>query len=323
MSSATVACERRVGQTGYKTPLLVPSYSSRGFSPIGQKFSLFSAYTTSASLFSAYDIHHGALPIDAAYNSDIVLLDSGGYEAYSNSELALPKQWSVELYRAVLSRLENRTTIIPVTFDYRSQVPTENQLEAGHQLGQEFSQFSWDCLIKPESPNEPCVNVDAVVRLIPSSPHFAIFGFTETELGHSLLERAKNVRRIRETLIQTGQDCPIHVFGCLDPLTIRCYFAAGADLFDGLQWLRSVIIDEGLFRMSTRIIRERFWDKNESAVEAHFRKRNLGAISQLQHRLVDFARTGRIEALGLSPDDEAAFVKFMDDLNGGVTDVRN
>ena len=33
-------------------------------------------------------------------------------------------------------------------------------------------------------------------------------------------------------------ETPIHVFGSLDTVTTPMYFLAGADIFDGLTWLR-------------------------------------------------------------------------------------
>src|SRR5260221_13350584 len=33
-------------------------------------------------------------------------------------------------------------------------------------------------------------------------------------------------------------DIPIHIFGCFDPQTIPYLFFSGADIFDGLSWMR-------------------------------------------------------------------------------------
>ena len=294
MSSTTSASIRQIGQTGFTTPLLVPSFSSRGFSPIGPRFERFSPHTAAASLVSAYDIHHEALPLAAAYGSDIVFLDSGGYEGYSSSELSVPKPWSVEAYRDVLSRLENRTTIVPVSFDYENRQPTEDQVVAATHLANDFSQFPWDCLFKPESIELRFVNVEAILNLIPATPRFAVFGFTETELGSSILERARNILKIRTTLNDQGRDTPIHIFGCLDPRAIRFYFAAGADIFDGLQWLRSFMTEKDLFRMSSCVVREGLWDQDERAVEA----------------------------LGLDPKEVERFERIVNTVYGGGIDVR-
>jgi hypothetical protein len=267
-------------------------------------------------------MYHGALPLAAAYGSDIVFLDSGGYEGYSSSELSAPKPWSVEAYRDVLSRLENRTTIVPVSFDYENRQPTEDQVVAATQLASDFSQFPWDCLFKPESIELRVVNVEAILNLIPAAPRFAVFGFTETELGSSILERARNILRIRTTLNDQGRDTPIHLFGCLDPRAIRFYFAAGADIFDGLQWLRSFMTEADLFRMSSCVVREGLWDQNERAVEASFSIRNLEVILKLQRSLRRFAREGSVRALELDPKEGERFAHIVNNIYGGGIDVR-
>jgi len=44
---------------------------------------------------------------------------------------------------------------------------------------------------------------------------------------------------LRRTLKQVHLDAtPIHVFGSLDTLSTLLYFVMGADIFDGLTWLR-------------------------------------------------------------------------------------
>jgi hypothetical protein len=48
----------------------------------------------------------------------------------------------------------------------------------------------------------------------------------------------QNIARIRMALDKAKLDIPIHVFGSLDTVTTPMYFLAGADIFDGLTWLR-------------------------------------------------------------------------------------
>ncbi len=48
----------------------------------------------------------------------------------------------------------------------------------------------------------------------------------------------ENIARLRMALTAAGLDMPIHVFGSLDTITSPMYFLAGADIFDGLTWLR-------------------------------------------------------------------------------------
>ncbi len=48
----------------------------------------------------------------------------------------------------------------------------------------------------------------------------------------------ENIATLRMALDKAGMDTPIHIFGSLDTVTTPMYFLAGADVFDGLTWLR-------------------------------------------------------------------------------------
>ena len=52
------------------------------------------------------------------------------------------------------------------------------------------------------------------------------------------MERILNIAKLRYALDDAGIDAPIHVFGALDPVSSGAYFIAGAEIFDGLTWLR-------------------------------------------------------------------------------------
>jgi hypothetical protein len=67
---------------------------------------------------------------------------------------------------------------------------------------------------------------------------FDIIGVTEKELGPSVLDRVVALARLRQALDDRGVDRPIHLFGSLDTLYTPLYFFAGAEIFDGLTWLR-------------------------------------------------------------------------------------
>jgi len=47
-----------------------------------------------------------------------------------------------------------------------------------------------------------------------------------------------NLYYIRKELDKIGLNLPIHVFGSLDPITSILYFLVGAEIFDGLTWLK-------------------------------------------------------------------------------------
>lgn len=75
----TDLCKSRwVLPNGEFTPLLVPSFSSRGFPDLSEIHHFLSPFVTNVSLVSAFDIHNGYLEPDNIYASDVVIIDSGG-----------------------------------------------------------------------------------------------------------------------------------------------------------------------------------------------------------------------------------------------------
>src|SRR5205807_7597203 len=94
-----------------ETPLLIPSFSSKGFGGAGRKSEVrqilgtAAEFLTTAYLISAYDIAKGNLPqpTDLPSKPNLIVLDSGGYEIspdYDFSEVlrpSLPDQaWEVK-----------------------------------------------------------------------------------------------------------------------------------------------------------------------------------------------------------------------------------
>ncbi len=73
---------------------------------------------------------------------------------------------------------------------------------------------------------------------------FDVIGLTEKGLGKSPLERMVRIAKLRRALDEAKVVSPIHVFGSLDPVSITLYFLAGAEIFDGLTWLRYAFVKE-------------------------------------------------------------------------------
>jgi hypothetical protein len=94
------------GQQIERTPLLVPSFSSKGFLEVASIIEYCSELIDNVMLVSAYDLHYENIkpPFDFA---SLIFLDSGGYEASKDAELSdygdkehFPKEWSREFYEA-------------------------------------------------------------------------------------------------------------------------------------------------------------------------------------------------------------------------------
>src|ERR1700744_3935008 len=98
--------KRRVLQIGtapaIRTPLLLPSFSSKGFPKVAKMLKTMEEYIADELLVSAYDVHYKVLnpPFDFA---SAIFLDSGGYEASKDAELSetfegeyVAKDWTPE-----------------------------------------------------------------------------------------------------------------------------------------------------------------------------------------------------------------------------------
>ena len=74
------------GQEIERTPLLIPSFSSKGFPDVRKIIEYSSGIIDGVMLISAYDLHYGEIkpPFDFA---SLIFVDSGGYEASKDAEL--------------------------------------------------------------------------------------------------------------------------------------------------------------------------------------------------------------------------------------------
>ena len=73
---------------------------------------------------------------------------------------------------------------------------------------------------------------------------FDVLGFTEKEIAGTWFKGINFIDKLRKELLgELGVYVPIHLFGCFDPKSIIYFFLAGADIFDGLSWLRYFIKD--------------------------------------------------------------------------------
>src|ERR1039458_1726311 len=77
------------GKAIRKTPILVPSFSSRAFEryKVSDVLRFAKELITDEILVSAYDIHYNGIPKRLKFPS-LVFLDSGGYEASQDQDLS-------------------------------------------------------------------------------------------------------------------------------------------------------------------------------------------------------------------------------------------
>lgn len=243
------------------TPLLIPSFSSRGFpfrgrgklgrSTIDEPLDVARDWITDVLLISAYDLHYGHLPNPAALATNppgepfglpaLILIDSGSYEA--NEAIDLPdtrraaaevRKWTEPLLEAAIDRCDSALSAAVVNFDH--YLPLTDQIDRARVFFARRPSYLHDFLVKPVSRGR-YVNIDEVVGNVSQLRAFDIIGFTEKEIANSLLDRMVAIARIRDALDGAGISAPIHIFGSLDPVLSPLYFLAGAEVFDGLSWL--------------------------------------------------------------------------------------
>jgi hypothetical protein len=236
----------RDGKEIIRTPLLLPSFSSKGFPEVQSILETTSEVIDSEILISAYDLHHNNLQGPFGF-AEAIFLDSGGYEAGLDVELSdlgklehAPLDWTPESYQSIVSNWESQQPTIIISFDHPDiRTSTLDQIMKADETLPSGANIFREILFKPEKKDSDVVNVQAIVDHANRLHVFDSIGVTEKEIGTSQQQRMANIARIRQALNGSGLgDKPIHIFGSLDTISTPLYFVAGADIFDGLTWLR-------------------------------------------------------------------------------------
>lgn len=230
-----------------ETPLLLPSFSSKTFQDerVAQIIECMSGPITDAILVSAYDLYYGKIRKKLTFPS-LVFLDSGGYEASEDIDfsdtgkrLHKPAKWTIDRYNRVLTKWDYEPPTVIVSFDSpRAKTHIAKQISRAKRLFARFPKGNSVMLFKTERSSQRFLDIDSIIGNKHSLAAFDIIGVTEKDLGASTLDRMLNIAKLRKALESAGLEIPIHVFGSLDPITTPLYFFAGADIFDGLTWLR-------------------------------------------------------------------------------------
>lgn len=309
------------------TPILVPSFSSKGaafrdvdtdsqtgrrrISKMDDEMQKCSELLTETVLVSAYDLHYDYLPSfrDVQFLPELVFIDSGGYETNSEYELSTvvsylhePKAWTEKQLHETLAAWPSYASAVFVNFDSPNRyeaVPA--QIAEAHRFFKDYPHQLHDVLLKPEMQGEP-LNIEPMLREPLALADFDIIGFTEKELGNSMLERMVKIARIRTALDAVGIKAPLHVFGGLDPLSSSLYFIAGAEVFDGLTWLRYSYRDgTAMYTLNYGAIRYGT-DQPDESLRARSLLDNIACLQQLRRTMREYAKTGDFSVFGSHAD---------------------
>lgn len=236
------------------TPMLLPAISSRLNLPIQELLSQISDIVDGPFLISAYDYYYEKYlykhDISVSF-SDLIFLDSGGYECNKDlgiSNIGLYKtnhlEWNKDFHLLTIKEWPNDVPTVLISYDHPLVRDTiSRQIENANDLFHGKDEFLKEILIKPETDTSTKINPEKIIENLDLFTLFDIVGFTEKELGNSILERMVCIAKIRIAMDKKGIDIPIHIFGGLDVVTTPLYYLSGADIFDGLSWLRFLFND--------------------------------------------------------------------------------
>ena len=228
-----------------RTPLLVPSFSSKGFPDVSKIVEACSELIEGPTLFSAYDLAFKKISPPFEFPS-LIFLDSGGYEASKDLDLSelgdndhQPRHWSREIHEEVLKDWNPSMPSVLISYDNpKDRTSYSEQISRALAMSNGKTGFMREILLKPEKETQAYVKIEEIVKHVHKLAEFDVIGVTEKEIGNSVLERMINIAKLRRALTSVNLRTPIHVFGSLDTISTPLYFLAGADIFDGLTWLR-------------------------------------------------------------------------------------
>ncbi|MFA5238889.1 MAG: hypothetical protein WC476_04165 [Phycisphaerae bacterium] len=327
-----------------KTPLLIPSFSSKGFifppkqatekdgyiffqskiklteksnptsgkiSEVAKLIKNVSETLTDTMLVSAYDMFHKHIPIPYENTTpEIIFLDSGGYEigdTFDYSEIIRsavnPNEWNYEMHKEILKAWPDYVPAVFVSFDLKGK-PIAEQIEASLNVLSKFKNKQLcTILIKPISDEVTFEKTYAgICENISKLKHFDIIGVAEKELGNSISMVMQNISKIRLALDEAKINAPLHIFGSLDPLTSWLYYISGAELFDGLTWLRYVYSNGRSFYYREHGIIFREFDKKEDEIKVEVLENNLHYLKNLQLEMSEYAIDGDFAKISFNGD---------------------
>ena len=288
-------------QTVAETPLLLPSFSSKGFPQARQIMNLMAEFITSPILISSYDVHYRLIPRNLTF-SQLLFLDSGGYEARIEHDLSetygklhKPKPWNQQLHESVLTNWSSKWPTIAISFDSPAKsLRLTKQIAGAAELQKRYPDLLWEILIKPETAKTRFIPFDKLIQRVEQLRRFAVVGITEKELDDSLFGAMTKIARLRTRMDAAGVNIPIHIFGSLDPLTTLLYFLAGAEIFDGLTWLRfGYHKGTTIYYQNYAVVRDSAGLRRRTNEQYHeMWRNNYYYLEKLRTQMINFVRTG-------------------------------
>jgi hypothetical protein len=236
---------------------------------------------------------------------ELIVVDSGGYEVsndYDMTEISRPprrrsqRKWSLPDLEAILDDWPAQIPAMFVNYDHPDErKPVADQIRAARDLFRDHAKNQLQCfLLKEEKTSQSSLReaIAAATALAEEFASFDVIGVTEKGLGESPVDRMVAIARLRRALDEANCKIPIHVFGSLDPLSICLYTMAGAEIFDGLTWLRYAFSTDHQCVYTHSHATLRFGLNTSNTLQrARVINENIHYLGKLQDDLREFAAT--------------------------------
>jgi hypothetical protein len=304
-----------------ETPMLVPSFSSRANVNLTKTIDTVRESINGPILLSAYDVYWAKLrPVKFP---QLIFLDSGGYERSRDNDVSLlgfykpsTRRWTRGMHKKCIEKWEKIPPTVVVSYDAPSiRESIQTQIKRAEDLFKEVKGVSREILVKPEAGKTKTVNLEAMKTNLEKLAQFDFLGITEKELGDSVLDRMVAIAEIRLAMEKFGIEQPIHVFGSLDPITTPLYYIAGADVFDGLSWLRFIIHKGAVYYADSYGPRKNGIHTNINQTWGLMLASNLSYVTRLELNLRKFQPGEEYRHLGADAD---FFRNAREDLVGRI-----
>ena len=261
-------------------------------------------------LFSAFDVNYEFMPHPRQIKQfpEIMFLDSGGFETSADPDLndveeleRSKEKWSVDLLKAVWRDWPRETATVLVSYDSPDErMPFHEQVNHARELFRGQDHHLKAFLLKPVSKDQRTLR-DALGQAFASTNelgYFDVIGVTASEVGTSMLERMVNLALLREALDRAGlKTKPIHVFGALDPISSVLFYLAGAEIFDGLTWLRYAYAGGRCVYIRNYGALELELDTRDDSIQVLTQVRNIAYLQKMQSALREFSGTRNFKRL--------------------------
>ena len=242
-----------------------------------------------------------------SYTPEMIFVDSGGYEISTDIDyssviypLSNPEPWVIENLESVIENWPVQIPAVFVNFDHHDyRRPFTDQVADARRLFQRCRQHLTLLLLKPETKTQTTLNetISSAMVNIEELGNFDIVGVTEKELGQTMLDRMCQITKLRLAMDEADVKVPLHIFGSLDPLSVCLYYIAGAEIFDGLTWLRYAYNDGLCIYTHNMAVVKYGLHMKDDLIRSRTLTENYYSLQSIQHRLLEFETTRSFDKL--------------------------